>query len=157
MQVRGVKSWIERGQMHLVEDDVLGVIQQIKALDDRLSVYYNDWKGGFDIVESVKERDGSTTDKLVFHVEELDQRVVGRLLRADHWQGQNTPTNVLPDDQDFLSAVEEDERRIDEEKAETQREVTRELVARWGNAMELDGRGLKSQILVVKHYNTGSA
>lgn len=104
MELRAVKSWLEKGKMYELDDDVLGVVSQIKQISDRLHVFFNDQSGEFDIVESCL--DG--TDRLVFSVEELDGRVPLRLMVADQWRGTENPANVLSDTEDFLTKMDQE-------------------------------------------------
>ena len=102
MEVRSIKTWFDKGQVISVDDDVQNVVRDLKAVDPRLSVFFNEQSGDFDIVESCL--DG--TDRLVFSVEELDQRVVDRVRAADHWYGRDTPVRILSDEDDFASQVD---------------------------------------------------
>lgn len=142
MRVPAVRSWVEQGKMHLVENDVLDIVQQVKALDDRLDIYFNEWKGGFDVVEHCL--DG--TDRLVFHVDELDQRVVGRLLTADHWHGRSDPSHVKSDSEDFLAEIDSDNDQFFKDQDEAGMEKIRDAGERLAWALEQDGKGTKAQI-----------
>lgn len=113
MEVHGIRSWFDaREGVVVVEDDVLNVVRDIKAISPRLQVFHNPQSDEFDIVESCL--DGA--QRLVFSVEKLDGRVLHRLRSADHWHGEDLPHHVLEDDEDFVA-------RVDEHNA--QREVAR--------------------------------
>ena len=146
MEIRAVKTWIERGNLVEVDDDVLGVVGRIKALDDRLRVYYNEQGNEFDVVETCL--DG--TDRLVLSTPSLDERVVQRLVRADHWMGNEAPTHILPDEEDAFTQQERFNDSVEAERDETMRIGVKEFTERFAWAMEMDGRGMKAQILVPK-------
>lgn len=144
-----VKHCVQAGQVQVVEDDVLNIVRKVKDISSRLTVYWNDYLGKFTITET--SLDGAE-ERLVFHTDKLDERVVDRLLRADQWQGREDPAHVLPDDDDFLSQIEEWE--DEEQKAELKRAVEKGVSAgeAIGSYLELDGRGTRAQILVPRGY-----
>lgn len=112
VKVHGIPTWFDRHEgAVVVDDDVQNVVRGIKEISDRLSVFYNPQSGGFDIVESCL--DG--TDRLVFSVSELDQRVIHRLRHADHWYGEDQPNRILDDSEDFVARIDEynDKRQAD--------------------------------------------
>ena len=147
MEIRAVKSWIERGHLVEVDDDVLGGVGRIRALDDRLHVYYNEQGDEFDIVETCL--DG--TDRLVFSSPSLDERIIQRLIRADHWHGNEVPTHILSDEEDAFTQQERDNDALEEERQEREvRLPVKKFVERFAWAMEWDGKGMKAQILVPK-------
>lgn len=88
--------------MVYVEDDVQNVIRDMKAISDRLYVWYDPHQELFIVGEHCV--DG--VDRLVFTTPTLDQRVVHRLRAADHWHGRDLPTHVLGDDEDFVAAID---------------------------------------------------
>lgn len=133
MEIRGVKSWLEKGKMHTVDDDVLGIVQQIKQFSDRLHVFHNDQSGEFDVVESCL--DG--TDRLVFSVAELDMRVVHRLMVADQWRGREDPTHVLGEHEDFLVKLDSENDDLMEEKREPLRDRIREAGERFAWSLDI--------------------
>lgn len=125
MEIPAVSTWFDRRQgVVVVEDDVQNVVRDIKAIDPRLIVYYNDQADEFDIVERCVDR----TERLVFSVPSLDQRVLDRLRRADHWHGQSTPTHVLSDDEDFVAQVD----KHNEEMERLRSEATADQIAAAG-------------------------
>lgn len=103
MEIHAVKVWADRRQgMVVVEDDVQNVVRDIKAIDDRLVIYWNAQGEEFDIVERCL--DG--VERFVFSAKTLDQRVVHRLRNADHWHGRTDANWVLGDDEDILAQVD---------------------------------------------------
>lgn len=112
MEVHAVKTWFDKKHgVVLVDDDVQNVVRDIKALSDRLHVYFNPQTEGFDIVESCL--DG--TDRLVFSAAELDQRIIHRLHGADHWHGQDIPEHVLGDDEDYVAKIDDHNEQVQAE------------------------------------------
>jgi hypothetical protein len=82
--LRAVKSWYsaERGGFITLQDDVLGIVSQIRRLyGDKITVELDDERGVFHFVG---HENGE--DYLVFTVSELDQRALDRLLQADSQQ-----------------------------------------------------------------------
>lgn len=114
MEVRGVKTWFDKGTVVELDDDVQNIVQQIKAISDRLHVFWNHQSQQFDIVESCLDN----TDRLVFSVPELDGRVVGRLIGADHWGGSDVPSIILPDHLDFASVIDRENAALEATKNE---------------------------------------
>jgi len=103
MELHAVKTWVDRREGVVeVDDDVLGVVADLKQISDRLHVYWNDQSEWFDIVESCL--DG--TDRLVTTVPALDARVVEKIKAADHWHGNDRPRVILGDDEDFVAQVD---------------------------------------------------
>jgi hypothetical protein len=115
-----------------VQDDVLDVVRRVKAISPRLVVYYNEQTDGFDIVEECL--DG--TDRLVFSVGALDQRVIDRLLLADHWGGNEVPTHIRPDNEDYVT-------EIDRDNAALQAAITRKQLDKVSDAGERMAWALK--------------
>jgi hypothetical protein len=136
-----------------VQDDVLDVVRRIKAISPRLVVYYNEQTDGFDIVESCL--DGA--DRLVFSVGALDQRVIDRLLRADHWGGNDVPTHVRPDSEDFVVEIDRDnealEASLTREKLDRISEAGERLA--WALDLPLKGSVGKGKSLYVKEGLSG--
>lgn len=152
MKVHAIKTWFDS---HLgavsVTDDVLGVVQQIKQLDDRLNVFFNPQSEEFDIVETCL--DG--TDRLVFSVKELDARAVNRLQKADHW-GSETPGSVLKrnEDDDFLSDLDRENDLLQEAKDARTREKLMDALERYAWAIDPGvGLTIQSSIHVKKDIN----
>jgi hypothetical protein len=107
MEVHAVRTWFD--QKHgvvLVEDDVASIVREIREIDPRIHVFWNEQTQRFDLVESCL--DG--TDRLIFSTSELDARVPQRLRMGDSWLGGN-PSHVVPDDEDFLAAMEAEQER----------------------------------------------
>lgn len=154
-KLRGVPLWRERGQLISLDGDVLGIVQQVKQISDRLDVCYNEFlefdgrKGGFTITEHCL--DG--TERLVFSVEELDQRVVMRLMAADHWRGRDTPEHVLGDEEDFVNQVDAENARIQADLDEAGMDQILDAGERFAHAMQFDGKGVGAQILVPTTYS----
>jgi len=104
VEVHSIRSWVNRRDgVVVVEDDVQNIVRGIKEISDRLHVFYNPQSEGFDLVESCLD----STDRLVFSVPELDNRVLDRLRLADHWHGEDQPNHVLGDSEDFVARVDE--------------------------------------------------
>lgn len=101
MKVMGLPAYAQGGRMVRVDDDVQNVIRDIRELTDRVDVYWNEQTQQFDLVEHCGD-----TDRLVFSVAELDQRVVSRLREADHWHGRDVPLHVLGDGEDFVAKID---------------------------------------------------
>jgi hypothetical protein len=149
MKISAVKTWYDQrhGVINL-DGDVLGIVQRVKEIDPRLSIYYNEQTDGYDLVESCL--DG--TDRLVFSVDELDQRLVDRLLKAAHWVG-DTPDHrdeFRPDDKDFASEMDKANEALLAAKDEESMEKVREAGERLAWALEEDGQGVRASILVPK-------
>lgn len=104
MEVHSIGTWFDRHDgVVVVEDDVQNVVRDIKAISDRLHVFYNPQTEGFDVVEHCLDN----TQRLVFSVPELDPRVLDRLRAADHWHGQDQPLHILGEGEDFVARVDE--------------------------------------------------
>lgn len=97
--------------MVVVEDDVQNIVRDIKAIDDRLKVYWNAQGQEFDIIEHCL--DG--VERLVFSTKSLDQRVVHRLRGADHWHGRTDANHVLSDEEDVVARVDAHNEQMEEE------------------------------------------
>ena len=102
MKVVGLPAYAQGGRMIHVEDDVQNVIRDIRDITDRVDVYWNEQTQQFDLVEHCSD----DTDRLVFSVAELDQRVVSRLREADHWHGRDVPLHILGDGEDFAAQID---------------------------------------------------
>lgn len=110
MELHAVRTWFD--QKHgvvVLEDDVQNVVRDIRAISDRLQVYYNEQTNGYDVVERCL--DG--TDRLVLSTDVLDQRVVQRIRGADHWHGSDRPDHVLGDDKDFAAQIDAENEAIE--------------------------------------------
>jgi hypothetical protein len=136
----------ENGQLQVVEDDVLNVVRKIRdEFSPRVSVYWNDHIQKFTLTET--SLDG-TEERLIFNVDLLDERVLDRLRHADQWRGREDPAYVLPDSEDFLARIEEAQEVLDAEKDRAFHEKREELKERYEAFAELDGRGVRAQILL---------
>ena len=80
-QIPAIRSfYTHRHGLVELTDDVLGVVLRIREISDgRIKVEMDDDTGWFHLVEYCED----TTQRLVFSTQELDGRVVERLLRAD--------------------------------------------------------------------------
>lgn len=81
-RIPALKSFYDNRLGGLVEldDDVLGVVSQVREITDgRVTVELDEHTGYFHLVEHCE--DGA--DRLVFSVQQLDGRVVQRLIKAD--------------------------------------------------------------------------
>lgn len=149
MEIHAVKTWYDRrhGVVN-VDDHVTGVVREIKEIGDgRISVFFNEQSGDFDLVEHCL--DG--TDRLIFSVKELDGRVPDRLRRADHW-GADTPERGMsrPEGSDFLDEMDRDQEAFQEEYyMKPLREKMFNALEEHGWAMDVQ-RGVGGQILVKK-------
>jgi hypothetical protein len=146
MEVSNIASFFHNGQAVEVEEDVLDIVRQLKAIDPRIHVYYNEQSNEFDLVEDCI--DG--VQRLIFSVEQLDMRVVRRILGADHWRGRQDPEHVLPDEQDFAAAIESDNEALQREIDERHRDQLRAVGEQLAWAGEQDGKGMQAQIHVKK-------
>jgi hypothetical protein len=144
-----LKHTYESGQMQTVEDDVLHIVSRMKSISDRLAVYWNDHIGQFTITET--SLDGST-ERLVFNVPQLDERVLDRLRSADQWNGREDPSHPTAEGHDWLAEVEEEEAAIDRLKTERQRDVMGGIIEEMASYSELDGRGTKASVLIPSTY-----
>jgi hypothetical protein len=157
MELHAVKSWydLKKGRVIEVEDDVQNIVREIREVSDRLHVFYNDQKDEFDVVESCL--DG--TDRLVFTTKQLTKKAVDRVRLADHWRGQERPTHVLRDDEDFASEMDKANDALEAAKDEAFREKIRDAGERLHWALDI-GPGQHSaggQILIspdVKRHRT---
>lgn len=144
MELRGVKTWFEKGRMVELTDDVLGVLRDIKEISPRIAVFYNEQVDEYDLVEHCS--DG--VDRLVFSVKELDARVPLRLRMADQWRGREDPTYILPESEDFLTKMDQQYEREDAEEDEQNRDRILEVGERLAWALEEDRKGVGAQILI---------
>ena len=140
-----IKHVYEAGQMQVVEDDVLDIVRRVRLLSPRLSVYWNEHIRQFTITET--SLDGAE-ERLVMNVAQLDERVLDRLQVADQWRGNETPEHILPEEEDWLSRVEADERLIEAAKTARERDRVGEVVEELASYQDLDGRGTRASILV---------
>jgi hypothetical protein len=83
-----------------LEDDVLGVVSRVREITDgRVTVELDDHTGWFHLVEHCED----TTDRLVFSTQQLDGRVVERLLKADaHSRLHEDPYDAAEREQDEI-------------------------------------------------------
>jgi hypothetical protein len=102
VKIHTLPAWVDRHQVVEVEDHVTEVVRDIRRYSDRIDIYWNEEGQEFDLVERCL--DGN--QRLIFSVPELDGRVLDRLHRADHWYGNEVPTHILPDDEDFVSEMD---------------------------------------------------
>lgn len=151
-----VPRYDQQHGMVAVDSHVTGVLEAINELSDgRIAVYYNTQDGKFDVVEHCL--DG--LDRLITSVDELDQRLVDRLRRADQWRGTDNPDNVLPDDEDFLTLIDKENEALEAQIKETSMDKIRdagERLARAFRADKTDGVGRKG-ILVPRSHNANDS
>jgi hypothetical protein len=121
MEIYPIRTWFDSHHgVVAIDDDVLGVVKQVKAVSDgRLHIYYNPQKGHYDIVERCL--DG--TERFVFSVDKLDARVIDRLHLADQW-GAETPDRGMkkPEGEDFLDELDKLNDEADEAKTQAARD-----------------------------------
>lgn len=135
MEVHAVKTWFDQkhGVVEL-DGDVLNIVEQVKVIGDgRLHIFYNPQTDGFDVVESCL--DG--TDRLVFSADALDQRILDRLHKADHWGSENPERPKLTDENDFLSDIERHNQELEDEKDEAGRDKLGDAGERLAWALDL--------------------
>lgn len=149
MQLREMKSWVENGRMVTIQDDVQGVVRQVREISgDRVKIFWNQQANEYDLVEMMEGR-----QSLVFSVKELDARVLTRLREADHWHGRNDPEHVRSDEDDFISQIEGLEEQDKADLAEMNREAIHDVGERLAWALEADGRGTKASISIPRSLN----
>ena len=120
MKIHTLPAWVDRHQVVKVEDHVTAVVRDVHSYSDRIDIYWNEEGLEFDLVERCL--DGS--ERLIFSVPELDGRVLDRLHRADHWYGNDVPTHIRPDDEDFVSEMDAlDEQEEKELRAKHMQEI----------------------------------
>jgi len=146
MELHAIKTWYDqRMGVVVVQDDVLGIVHQIREIDPRIHVFYNEQSSQFDLVEHCL--DG--VQRLIFSVPELDARVISRLREGDSWLGE-TPQYVVPDEDDFLAKVEADQEKIQADQDEESMEKIRDAGERLAWALDVAGVGYHDSILVTK-------
>lgn len=149
MEVHAVKTWYDqrRGVVE-VEDDVASIVREIREIDPRIHVFWNEQTQRFDLVESCLD----STDRLIFSVDELDGRVPQRLRMGNSWLGDTPEHGLVPDSEDFLT-------RMEAEQEAEQRSITEKFMDRVRDAGERlawamgDGKfgpGYKQSIRVTK-------
>ena len=148
-RIGSLKHVYENGQMQVVEDDVLNIVRKVRDLSPRLTVYWNEHIEQFTITET--SLDGAE-ERLVLNCRVLDERVLDRLQVADQWRGNDVPSHILPEAEDFLTRVEGEEAQLDREKDERIRDRVGEVIEPLASYMDLDGRGTKASILIPKGY-----
>ncbi len=146
-----IKHLMQDGQMQVVEDDVLNIVRKIQAdFSSRVTVYWNDYLSKFTLTET--SLDGAE-ERLIFHVEVLDERVLDRLRNADHWRGREDPAHVLGDDEDIVARIDAAQALLDAEKDRKFHEKREELKEEFMALTETDGRGVRASILVPRSSN----
>lgn len=136
MEIRAIKTWVDTHHgVVSITDDVLSIVQRMREIDPRLKVYYNEQRGEYNIVEACL--DG--TDRLVFTVEDLDARVISRLLECDQWN---------PNNPDVLDKIDKHNEGVEAEIDRVNRDKIGEVGERLAWALEEDGRGVHASILV---------
>jgi hypothetical protein len=147
MQIPAIKTWYDRRHgVVILDDDTLGIVKRIKAIDDRLMVFWNDQVAMFDIVERCL--DG--TDRLVSSVPQLDERIINRLLLADHWGGNSTPEGyITPDSSDYLSKIDRDNEALETAQQAKHGEAVREVGERLAHALDLPLKGNVSRSVFI--------
>jgi hypothetical protein len=149
MELPAIRTWVDfqHGGVISLEDDVLGVVRRVKAIDSRLHVFYNEQSGEFDIVEHCL--DG--VQRLVFSVGELDGRVVDRLLLADHWKNAS-PNHVIGDDEDILARVDKENDELEAAWTEERMDKIRDAGERiaWALDLPLKGNVGKGESILIK-------
>lgn len=149
-ELKGLPFYMDRGQMVQLEGDVLGIIQQVRDISPRVKIYWNDQTENFDFTEVSPNGE---SERLIFSVDQLDQRAVSRLRMADQWRGREDPEHVLPDDEDFLSVIDRDDAADEAAKKEKTRDKLYDAGERLAHALGEDRRGTQAQILVPRSVN----
>jgi hypothetical protein len=146
MELHAVKTWYDqRVGVVSVEDDVLSIVRQVREIDPRIHIYYNEQTGKYDLVEHCL--DG--VERLIFSVSELDPRVLSRLREGDSWLDGN-PDHVVPDEDDFLTKVEQDQEQLQAGIEAQSLEKVSEAGERLAWALDIAGASYGSSISVPK-------
>jgi hypothetical protein len=146
MEIHAVKTWYDqRAGIISVEDDVLNIVRQVREIDPRIHVFFNEQSGEFDLVEHCI--DG--VQRLIFSTRDLDARVISRLREGDSWLDGN-PEHPVEDEDDFLSKIEADQERIQGEIQEQSLEKVRDAGERLAWALDIAGVGYHDSIHVKK-------
>jgi hypothetical protein len=148
-ELRPMKLYFDGNRMVELEDDVLNVVRDVREIDPRIHIFYNEQTDGYDLVEDCL--DG--VQRLVFSVEELDARVPLRLRMADQWRGRADPEHVLPPGEDFLDDMDRYNEALKREQDEQNRDKIRDAGERLAWALQEDRRGVQASILVPKDLN----
>lgn len=116
-EVQVKKRLVEMADGSWIEDDMLGIIEQIQNYDPNLRVQYLDPSRAdspTDAPYRIIEMCPDGFPRIVFAVWELDQRVIERLHRADNHRG-----NILQglDGTNLLAKQNEERRYKDEQEA----------------------------------------
>jgi len=97
-----------RGRLVTIEDDVLGIKNEIQARWPELEVYFDTEQEEWIIVEHCRDH----VDRFVLSTKQLDQRILDRLVKADQWRHGN---DVLKEIDSLNDAVErEHDRQLEE-------------------------------------------
>lgn len=103
MELRAIKTFYD-SRMGLVtlEDDVLSIVSQVRQLyADRIIVLFEPTNGWYHLVENCSDGE----QRLIFTTEDLDGRVLDRLLAADSQsRGHGDPYDFAEREQDRLLA-----------------------------------------------------
>lgn len=152
MELYAIKSWYDQNRgVITLEDDVLGVVQEIKRISDgRVRVYYNAQSDAYDLVELCLDH----TERLVFSTKELDQRVLIRFQEADQWGG-DTPDRGMqkPEGEDFADEADALNEAMFEARDEASRDKLGDVGERLAWALDIAGVGVQDSILVKKDIN----
>jgi hypothetical protein len=109
------------GRMVVVEDDVLDVVRQLQQFDRNLRVRYAENTGHFVVYE--QSEDG---EKLVLTAQDLDQRVVERVLQISH------------SSYDYVQELEAGDRQREADREHQFKEQVGEIGERLHHAMAKD-------------------
>lgn len=146
MELHAISTWYDRRYgVVAVEDDVQNVVREIREIDPRIHVFYNEQSSQFDLVEHCL--DG--VQRLIFSVPELDGRVISRLRRGDSWRDGN-PDHPVPDEGDFLDRLEAEQEELQAEMQEESLDKVRDAGERLAWALDIGRHTYGSNISVPK-------
>lgn len=120
-QLRSIRTFYDdRHRLMTLDDDVLGIVSQVRDLfDGKITVHLDDTTGDYYFVEHSDDH----TEKLIFSTPQLDGRVIDRLQQADsRARGYRDPYEIQEREQDAAQQA------IDDEFKEQLREHGEELV-----------------------------
>ena len=152
MELHAVQTWYDR-HVGVVEvsDDVANIVRQVREMDPRIHVFYNEQTDGFDLVEHCL--DG--VQRLIFSVDKLDARILSRLREGDSWLGGN-PAHIVPEGDDFLSKIDAKIEADDNARQEASLEKIRDAGERLAWSLDVAGVGYRDSIRVKKDLDATS-
>lgn len=122
-----------------IEDDVLGIKAEILKTWSQIRVYFDEWDEKWILTEVCDDGE----ERLVFDTEQLDQRVLDRLHRADGATGV-----------DFLYEIEKEEARLQKDRRDKFLDQIGDVAERLQTAMHRDGITNRPKIFVGEEYES---